>query len=165
MSNSDSDSTTDLRIESDYEEGTHVISEEVGGVATETRPVETSEDATATAVITAPSFSETEEDRDERKGWVPLAIGIFLIVAIAALAIFLLLCTSSPQAQLGEAGERGVEDQADWKFKAITIGGKHPVGKHPAPPQKETQAIEQLVREWNDALVLSPCHAIWTSSA
>ena len=154
MSDSDSDSSTGVRTESSYEDGTHVISEEIGGVATETKPVEEDEKETATEVIVAPSFA-TDEDRDERKGWIPLAIGVFLIVAIAALAIVLLLRTGTP-GQLGEAGERGVEKQADWKFMAKTIGGKHPSGDHPVPPKKETQAIEKLVRDWNDALILSP---------
>ena len=156
MIDSDDDSSTGLRTESDYEENTQVISEEIGGFATETKPVEETEDETTTEVIAAPSVVETAEDRNDRKGWMPLAIGVFLIVAIAVLAIILLLRTGSGQVQLGEAGERGVEDQADWKFKAKTIGGKHPSGKHPAPPEKETQAVEQLVRDWNDALILSP---------
>lgn len=147
-----SEVSTDMRLDSDIEETAEVLSEESGGVITETRPAE-KDDLETTTVVT----EESPEDSKERSGWVPLAIGVFAVVAIAAVAIILLLRTGSPQVQLGEAGERGVQDQADWKFKVMrTVGGKHPSGSHPPPPKKEVQAIQELVRNWNDALILSP---------
>lgn len=156
MSDSSGDSSTDLRVESSHEDGTEVLSQESGGVATETIPVEQEKNGSTPKLAPTPDSADSEAERDERKGWLPLAVGVFFVVAIAALAIILLLRTGSPQVQLGEAGERGVENQANWKFKSFTIGGKHPSGEHPKPPKQETQAIEQLVRDWNDALILSP---------
>ena len=154
MSDSGSEAHTDVRVESEYEDTAEVLSEDSGGVATETKPLESDEETVEAigALVTV----ETPEDAAERSGWMPLAIGIFFIVAIAAVAIIVLLRTGSGQVQLGEAGERGVEDQADWKFKAKTVGGKHPSGKHPDPSKKDVQAIEELVRNWHDALILSP---------
>lgn len=156
MSDSSNDSSTNMRVESSYEDGTEVLSEESGGVATKTAPVEQEKNGSAPKLAQTPDSAETEAERDERRGWLPLAVGVFSVVAIAALAIILLLRTGSPQVQLGEAGERGVENQANWKIKSFTTGGKHPSGEHPKPPKQQTKAIEQLVRDWNDALILSP---------
>jgi hypothetical protein len=155
MSDSGSETSTDVRVDSEFEETAEVISEESGGVVTETRPIET-DDAKATTDVQVPITGDSTEDEIDKPGWVPLAVGVLLVVAIAAIAIIFLLRTGSPQVQLGEAGERGVEDQADWKFKAKSIGGKHPTGKHPDPPKDDVKAIEELVRNWNDALILSP---------
>ncbi|HYN35412.1 MAG TPA: hypothetical protein VEV82_00390 [Actinomycetota bacterium] len=156
MSDSSSDSSTGTRVGSSYEDGTEVLSGESGGVAIKTAPVEHEKNGSEPKLAPTPDTAETEAERDERRGWLPLAVGVFLVVAIAALAIILLLRTGSPQVQLGEAGERGVENQANWKFKSFTTGGKHPSGEHPKPPKQQTQAVEQLVRDWNDALILSP---------
>ena len=156
MSDSSSDSSMDTKVESSYEDSSEVLSEESGGVATKTVPAEQEKNGYVPKHALASDPAETQAEGDERKGWLPLAAGVFIVVAIAALAIILLLRTGSPRVQLGEAGERGIENQADWKFKSFTIGGKHPSGEHPNPPKQQTKAIEQLVRDWNDALILSP---------
>ena len=154
MSDSSNDSGTDLQLDSSSEETTEVISEESGDLATVAGSVVPA--VTNGAAPALPDAAEQNEvDRAEQASWVPLAVGVFLVVLIASVAIFLLLQPRGGNPDPSQQG-RGVAEQADWKVTTFSIGGNNPGGKQPAPPKEQARAVENLVRDFHDALFLFP---------
>lgn len=149
MNNNDIE-TTDVRVEPAPEEETAVLSEESGGVLTKL-----DSPASEAPTITVPATKD--EDKDERSWAVPIAVGIFFVVAIAVVAILLLTNTTGDTGGASRrTGGRGGVEQADWKVSSYSLGGKHPSGKHADPPKGQSKSLEELVRRWHDSVYLFP---------
>ncbi|MDQ4145371.1 MAG: hypothetical protein M3198_16840 [Actinomycetota bacterium] len=146
MDNNDSTETTDVRLEGASDEDTQVL------------PEESREEPGA---ATAPDDSSTEapgqDEGKEKRSWTgPIAVGAFLVVAIAAVALLLLTNLGDDRGGSDRTGGRGGEEQADWKVTSYSVGGKHPSGKHGKPPKAQARSLETLVRRWHDSVYLFP---------
>ena len=144
--------TTDVRLEGTTEEDTAVISEESGGVLTQ---LDTPRSEAPT--VTVPATTD-EEEKDDRSWAVPIAVGIFAVVAIAIVSILLLMNTAGDKGEGAgrRTGGRGGVEQADWKVTSYSIGGKHPSGKQSNPPKGQTKSLERVVRRFHDSVYLFP---------
>ena len=138
-SDSDIDTSTDVRVEPSDGEDTRVLTEE--------RP--DGPEAETSSNGSAPATSEETPD-EKKKGWlVPLGVGLAVVLIIALVAIFLLM---SPSGKKGRRqGGIGVGPQARWEFTSFAVGGKKA-----DVPGGQQKAIKKLIRRWSDSVYLYP---------
>ena len=155
----------DARAEAAVEKDAEVLAEEDGAAATvDTATVDTAQVDTAKVDTTkdvAPTddtadTSASGEEREDRSRVVPIAVGVFLVAAIAAVVILVLTNLDDPQDGTRRAGGRGGAEQGEWKVTSYSVGGNHPTGKHAKPPEAQARSLEQLVRRWHDSVYLFP---------
>ena len=140
MNESDSgvDSVTDLR-DSAADEDTHVLTR-----APELDTVE------STSNGAAPQEDKQGAEEKKKRSWViPLAVGLSIVLLIAAVAALLVL--NADEKGRDRAASRGGEKQANWQITSFPIGGKKS-----ELPAAQTKAIGTLVRRWSDAVYLFP---------
>ena len=140
-SDTDIDTSTDVRVDSPEDEDTQVLTEE------RTEGTE----ATSSNGSAPETTGEPPDEEKKKKGWLaPLAVGFAVVLLIAAVAILLLMNPAKDKGA-GRGASRGAGPQAQWQFASFPIGGKKS-----DVPSAQTKAIERLIRRWSDAVYLYP---------